>query len=634
MRLPMRRSLLSRLYTGSFGLLNRWIDWHRLPRPLAILNLIALRVVLREKNLHSTVPSAGEGGGGARDLEIPEYAVGWRTDDGSFNDLDHPEMGRTGERFGRNFPLDYCWPEPEEKLMEPNPRRISEELLARTEFVPATILNILAAAWIQFQTHDWFNHGREESGKPLEIPLREDDPWPEHPMRVPRTPVDPTRSAADEGLPPTFVNTESHWWDGSSVYGSEKTVCDRLRTFEDGKLCVEDGRLPIDRETGMPATGFNENWWLGLGLLHTLFTLEHNAICDRLRGVYSSWSDERLYQTAKLINSALMAKIHTVEWTPAILPNKVLQTAMNANWWGLAGERTRKVLGRISGSEAISGIPGSATEHHGNPFCLTEEFVSVYRLHPLIPDEVRVQRARDGSLIKNVGFKQLALRNAVSFFDDVSVPDSLYTLGVEHPGAMVLHNFPQFLRNLTLPNGEILDLGAVDILRDRERGVPRYNQFRKLLHMRRFRSFEAMTPNREWAAQLREVYEGDVDRVDTLVGMLAEQPPVGFGFSDTAFRIFILMASRRLKSDRFFTADYNPRTYTPEGLRWIDDNDMSSVLLRHYPELAPALRGVKNAFAPWNRLPIGRKVVSAPAHRETLAKRRSTAGPAEVPVAP
>lgn len=37
--------------------------------------------------------------------------------------------------------------------------------------------------------------------------------------------------------------------------------------------------------------------------------------------------------------------------------------------------------------------------------------------------------------------------------------------------------------------------------------------------------------------------------------MLAEPLPPGFGFSDTAFRIFILMASRRLKSDRFFTND-------------------------------------------------------------------------------
>ena len=47
--------------------------------------------------------------------------------------------------------------------------------------------------------------------------------------------------------------------------------------------------------------------------------------------------------------------------------------------------------------------------------------------------------------------------------------------------------------------------------------------------------------------------------------MLAEPLPPGFGFSDTAFRIFILMASRRLRSDRFFTNDYSPDVYTPEG---------------------------------------------------------------------
>ena len=82
---------------------------------------------------------------------------------------------------------------------------------------------------------------------------------------------------------------------------------------------------------------------------------------------------------------------------------------------------------------------------------------------------------------------------------------------------------------------------------------------------------------------------GHIDRVDLLVGSLAENPPKGFGFSDTAFRIFILMASRRIKSDRFFTEDYNSRLYSQIGLDWISQNDMSSVLLRHYPELGPAL---------------------------------------------
>ena len=87
-----------------------------------------------------------------------------------------------------------------------------------------------------------------------------------------------------------------------------------------------------------------------------------------------------------------------------------------------------------------------------------------------------------------------------------------------------------------------------------------------------------------------------------MVGLYAEPLPKGFGFSDTAFRVFILMASRRLKSDRFFTRDYNAETYTQTGLDWIDETSMSDVLLRHYPELEPALRGVDNAFAPWTRV--------------------------------
>jgi Animal haem peroxidase len=148
-------------------------------------------------------------------------------------------------------------------------------------------------------------------------------------------------------------------------------------------------------------------------------------------------------------------------------------------------------------------------------------------------------------------------------------------------------------------NAMLLDLAAVDIMRDRERGVPRYNQFRQLLHRPPVKTFSEITSNRVWAQELSDVYGGDVNRVDVMVGMFAEDLPAGFGFSDTAFRVFILMASRRLKSDRFFSTDYRPEIYTPAGLKWIDENDMQTVLLRHYPELRPALREVGNAFAPW-----------------------------------
>jgi hypothetical protein len=43
-------------------------------------------------------------------------------------------------------------------------------------------------------------------------------------------------------------------------------------------------------------------------------------------------------------------------------------------------------------------------------------------------------------------------------------------------------------------------------------------------------------------------------------------------------------------------------TYTPEGLSYVREQTMTTILLRHFPELAPALEGVKNPFAPWKLL--------------------------------
>ena len=144
-----------------------------------------------------------------------------------------------------------------------------------------------------------------------------------------------------------------------------------------------------------------------------------------------------------------------------------------------------------------------------------------------------------------------------------------------------------------------MDLASIDIMRTRELGVPRYSRFRRLLSLKPIRSIEELTDNPQWRRELNEVYDGKIERVDLMVGMFAEAKPKGFGFSDTAFRVFILMASRRLKSDRFFTKDYNPTVYTPEGMEWIDRNDMSTVLLRHFPALRPYLEGVGNAFQTW-----------------------------------
>ena len=181
-----------------FGIVNRRVPWHRLPPALGLVNLSVLRDELREKNLHDTSRIPGHGGPKPEPWR-PELAAR-RTSDGTYNDLSVPAMGCAGARFGRNVPLDRAYPEAEPGLLDPSPRVVSTRLLARREFVPAKSLNLLAAAWIQFMTHNWFAHADATPGGEIRVPLDgRGDPWPESPMRIRRTPPDPTRRPGGEG---------------------------------------------------------------------------------------------------------------------------------------------------------------------------------------------------------------------------------------------------------------------------------------------------------------------------------------------------------------------------------------------------------------------------------------------------
>jgi len=335
--------------------------------------------------------------------------------------------------------------------------------------------------------------------------------------------------------------------------------------------------------------------------METVFVLEHNAICDRLRTEYPNWSDDDIFERARLINAALTAKIHTVEWTPAIISHPTSQFALKANWWGLEMEQLKRIFGRPSTSDVISGIPGSETDHFGVPYCLTEEFTIVYRMHPLIPDEYSFRSVVDDRPILDRTLNEITGPHAEEFLQQISMTDTFYSFGTAYPGAIILNNYPRFLQHFERPDGYFMDLATTDIMRTRELGVPRYNQFRKLLHLPPANSFEELAGDPALAEKIRRVYNNDIDRVDLIVGMFAEKRPQGFAFSETAFRIFILMASRRLNSDRFLTEDFKPEVYTQVGMDWIRDNTMITVLLRHYPQLRSALRGVDNAFTPWSR---------------------------------
>ncbi len=93
----------------AFSAINRNVEWYQLPAPLGLLNLVAIRKVLREENLHDTSPARPT----ATDAPKPNpHTLYWRSVDGTYNDLADPQMGRSGVRFGRNIPIEHTFPEP------------------------------------------------------------------------------------------------------------------------------------------------------------------------------------------------------------------------------------------------------------------------------------------------------------------------------------------------------------------------------------------------------------------------------------------------------------------------------------------------------------------------------------------
>ena len=100
---------------------------------------------------------------------------------------------------------------------------------------------------------------------------------------------------------------------------------------------------------------------------------------------------------ARLINAALIAKIHTLEWTATLLARPETEKGVKLNWWGYQGERLIRRFGRFTRSEIAQRHPGvrpllprcAVRDHRGVP-------VAVYRMHPLIPDESQPALGADG----------------------------------------------------------------------------------------------------------------------------------------------------------------------------------------------------------------------------------------------
>lgn len=551
--------------------------------------------------------------------------------------------------------------------------------------------------------------------------------------------------------PKTMANTNTAWWDASQIYGFDDTSLRRVKRDpqDAAKLLLEPitgqpgpGYLPVLSPSdpmnpewqGQEAAAFPDNWTVGLSFLHNLFVREHNSFVTEFRRIaaqtpnadsglrdpanpkkeihYRDVTPEELFQAARLVVAAEIAKIHTTEWTPQLLYDEPLYLGMNANWNGLLGQgepEVSKALSNIivnsfgkskdvekasqwysvfASGPGIFGIgskvhgyditnpkfTNGGVNHFGSPFNFPEEFVSVYRLHPLVPDllEYRDLSKDPNKIVAKIPVIDTFEAKATDMMRTRGIANWALTLGRQRLGLLGLHNSPTFLQNLKLPRLDTptgkIDVVALDLIRDRERGVPRFNEFRRQYGLHQLASFDDFVDHslaagsadrlaqEETVKTMREIYGqhvcdaskvitdaqlnadntpindclgnpngtliDNIEDVDIVVGFLAEPVrPHGYAISETQFVVFILNASRRLFSDRFFTSCFRPEFYTRLGVDWVNNNGpgepmiekgmpnghkqpvspLKRVLLRNIPELSAELDPVINAFDPWAR---------------------------------
>lgn len=573
-----------------------------------------------------------------------------------------------------------------------------------------------------------------------------------------------------ERAPKTFRNTNTAWWDASQIYGYDDVSRRRVKRDprDPARLLLEQvsgranpgdqfGYLPTlqpgdpmnPQWAGQESVAFPDNFSVGLSFFHNLFAREHNLFVAEFRkqaaaapdadsGLrdpaqpdrvirYRDVTSDELFEAARLVVAAEIAKIHTIEWTPQLLYDEPLYLAMNANWNGLLGqsapnasEALRQVVARNFGTSTdikkatqwysvfasgpgIFGLGSHAyaddpvfaafdphkkdiwsmtnpqhvnggVNHFGSPFNFPEEFVTVYRLHALVPDLIEYRDLNsDPNQIKNkIPVIETFEAKATDAMRSRGLANWALSMGRQRLGLLALQNDPLFLQNIKIPrlNSETrqIDVIALDLIRDRERGVPRFNEFRRQYGLQQLTSFDDFIDQhladgssekqdqQHLVETLREVYgqhvcdaakvitdtqrnkDGspvndclghpngsmvdNIEDVDTVVGWMAETTrPHGFAISETQFVVFILNASRRLFSDRFFTSSFRPEFYTTLGISWVMNNGpgpammekgtpnghkqpvspLKRVLLRAMPELAPELDTVVNAFDPWAR---------------------------------
>jgi len=272
-----------------------------------------------------------------------------------------------------------------------------------------------------------------------------------------------------------------------------------------------------EKKINLYATGLERgNSILGNICFSTLFLREHNHICDELVEAYPSWDDDRLFHTARIINTVILMKL-------------VIEDYVN----------------HIAGLKVLLMDPSFAEKQdwYRTPW-IAAEFNLLYRWHSLIPNSLSLND-KEESLVANYGLLRTQGLDAI-----------FAAASKQHSGNISLQNTPNFM----LPTERLM------VEKGREWGLPSYNDYRTLFNMDKINNFSDFTPNRALQAKLKQLY-GNVDKVELTVGLFAEESkssPITGGLLTTM--VAYDAVTQIYTNPLLAKINYTKENFSPEGM--------------------------------------------------------------------
>lgn len=363
------------------------------------------------------------------------------------------------------------------------------------------------------------------------------------------------------------MNTSNHEIDLCQIYGLTESTAEILRSKKDGKLrsrrvnkeefpeklFASNGQvkdifkdlpyieianqllkdagsglgIPVNkRKPYLYATGLERgNSTIGYTSASTIFLREHNRLCDELKKTEGWKDDDRLFQTARIINMSCLLKI-------------IVEDYINA----LAGE-----LGKF---KLVVGYAEKKRWYRANRIAL--EFDLLYRWHSLVPNTVELlgQQLPPSEFMYN---NELVEKHGAEAI--------INSISGQRAGAMVLHNTPYFLWPA--------EYNALEL--SRQFKVQPYTYYCDRFSVTRPASFKELTGDDKSAAELAKLYD-DVDKVDFMVGLRAEKRGKDVVLGDlmlnmVGFDAFSHALTNPLLSQNVFMR----QTFTEVGLKTIEE---------------------------------------------------------------